>query len=85
MWFFLSNFGLVIHISQRVEITRYQDKQRALHVVCGQRCRQDKRALISVRDDELSKVIDRDGFGALQVRSCLHRLCTTGEDERLRT
>ena len=50
----LSNFGLVIHISQRVDITRYQDKQRALHVVCGSRYSQDKRSMISVRDDDLS-------------------------------
>ena len=57
----LSNFGLVIHISQRVDITRYQDKQRALHVVCGQRCRQDEALDNFARDDDLSKVIERDG------------------------
>ena len=39
---FLSNFGLVIEISQRVAIVRHYKGQLGLHVVCGQRCRQDE-------------------------------------------
>ena len=60
-------------------------KQRALRVACGQRCRQDEARADFARDDDLSKVIDRDGFCALHGRSCLPRACTTGEDERLRS
>ena len=40
--FFLSNYGLVIHISQRVVIVRLYKGQLALHVVCWQRCCQDE-------------------------------------------
>ena len=82
---FLSNFGLVIHISQRVAIVRHYKGQLALHLVCWQRCRQDEARADFARDDDLSKFIDRDGFCALQGRSCLPRACTTGEDERLRS
>ena len=73
----LSIFGLVIHISQRVAITRYQDKQLGLHAVCGQRCRQDEALDDFARDDDLSKDIERGGFRALQGKSCLPRACTT--------
>ena len=66
--FFSSNFGLVIEISQRVEITRHQDKHRALHVVFRQRCRQDEAVDHFARDDDLSKFKNSAGE-ARQVRT----------------
>ena len=60
----MSNFGLVIHISQRVVIVRLYKGQLALHVVCWQRCSQDKRSMISVRDDDLSNFKFSRGAGS---------------------
>ena len=72
---FLSNFGLVIHISQRVAIVRHYKGQLALHVVCWQRCRQDEARADFARDDDLSKFIDRDGFCLGRVRQGKMNIC----------
>ena len=74
MSLFLPNFSLLIHILQRVENTRHQDKHRALHVACGSRWSQDKRSMISVRDNMSNFKFSR-GAGSTMFEPRHGRLC----------